>query len=98
MNLPRYFFFIFLFAIIVSCSSEKKKTFLADHTALNSVLVKSLDGRISSAGDLIKGHRVRVFYFLMPGCRMCEAYTLPINSFVAHCTAIDIFFLRLFIC
>ncbi len=80
MNLPRYFFFIFLFAIIVSCSSENKKTFLADHTALNSVLVKSLDGRISSAGDLIKGHRVSVFYFLMPGCPMCEAYTLPINE------------------
>jgi hypothetical protein len=76
----RYSLFIFLFSFILSCSSEEKKTFSPANGALNSIVVKSLDGKVFPVSDLIKGHRVSVFYFLMPGCPMCEAYTLPINE------------------
>ena len=79
MNLfLRYFFAIFLFSCAISCSTEEKKTFSG--TALGSARIKSLDGKIFQASDLLKGQRASVIYFLMPGCPMCESYTLTINE------------------
>jgi len=40
----------------------------------------SPDGKKIPVSDLIQHHRASVFYFLMPGCPMCESYTRPINE------------------
>ena len=97
MNLfSRCFFFIFLFSFILSCSPEEKKTFPVDSRTLKSITVKSLDGKISSVSDLISRHRATVFYFLMPGCPMCESYTLAINELDKKFSGKEISFFGIF--
>src|SRR5258705_1706930 len=79
MNLfLRFCFFIFLF-FSVSCSREEKKT-VSVNDGLKSITLKSLEGKNFSIAELVTGHRASVFYFLMPGCPMCESYSLSINE------------------
>ena len=79
MNLfSRGYIFVFLFCII-SCSTEEKNN-LSDRADFNSAALKSLDGRIFSVNDMIHRNGISVIYFLMPGCPMCETYTLSINE------------------
>lgn len=81
MNLfLRGFIYVFLFSCAISCSREKKKNISADPEELKSTAVKSLDGKIFLVGNLLKQNHITVFYFLMPGCPMCESYTRTINE------------------
>jgi peroxiredoxin len=95
MNIfSRCFCFIFLFAGIIGCTPEEKKTFPVDE--LQSISVTSLDGNIVSVRDLIAGNHVSVFYFLMPGCPMCESYSLPLNELDAKFSGKGISFFGIF--
>ena len=67
---------VFLF----SCSPEEKRIAPPDSSQINSLLLKSIGGNIIAMNDLLKHHRATVIYFLMPGCPMCESYTLTINE------------------
>src|SRR5262245_21851208 len=79
MNLfLRYFICIFLFSCMASCSKKGKTS--PDPETLRSTAVKSLDGKIFLVGNLLKPNHATVFYFLMPGCPMCESYALTINE------------------
>jgi len=69
-----------LTAFLFSCSSEEKKVALADSSQISSLTIESLEGKKISVVELLKHNRASVFYFLMPGCPMCESYTLTINE------------------
>ena len=78
-SVPRYIVLIILFLRIIGCSREEKKT-IAVNGELESITLKSLDGKTFSVHELVAGHHSSVFYFLMPGCPMCESYSLSINK------------------
>ncbi|HLG36281.1 MAG TPA: redoxin family protein [Bacteroidia bacterium] len=78
--LCRLFIAPVILSFFFSCSSEEKKVAPPDSSQINSLSLKSLDGKDFPVSDLLKHHRANVFYFLMPGCPMCESYTLTINK------------------
>ena len=67
---------LFLF----SCTAEEKKVSAPGSSRISSVTLKSLDGKTSSVGELLKNNRVNIFYFLIPDCPVCEFYSLDINK------------------
>ena len=73
-------FLAVLLLCLAGCAQKEKETFPPNTEPLTSVSIKSLDGKIFSVHDVIKKHRANVFYFLMPGCPMCESYTRSINE------------------
>ena len=81
-KIPLYRLFIALIIslLLFSCSPEEKRNVPVASSQLNLLALKSIDGKISSVGGLVNGHPATVFYFLMPGCPMCESYTLAINK------------------
>lgn len=97
MNLfLRSIFIIFLFSQITTCTREEKKTLPVANGELKSIVVKSLDGKISSLNDLVQGHKASVFYFLMPGCPMCESYRHTIDELNEKFSGKRIFFCAIF--
>src|ERR1041384_6589676 len=80
MNFFRVSILIFLFSYLAGCSQEEKKNPAVNSEQFKAIIVKSPDGKKIPVSDLIQHHRASVFYFLMPGCPMCESYTRPINE------------------
>ena len=86
---------LFLFCFFYSCH-EKHDKVTASPSELSSVVLKSLDGNALPMKELLRGHRASVFYFLMPGCPMCESYTRTINELDKKFSSHDIFFNAVF--
>lgn len=91
----RFILCISLFSLIVACSREEKKN-LPVNGGLESIEIKSLDGKISSLNDLVQGHKASVFYFLMPGCPMCEGYRRTIDELNEKFSTKGFFFCAIF--
>jgi peroxiredoxin len=84
--------FIFLF---YSCREERGKEPVSP-SELSSVALKSLDGNSVQLKSLLNGHRATAFYFLMPGCPMCESYTRSINELSEKFSSPEISFVAVF--
>ena len=76
----RLFIAIIFSLLLFSCAPEEKKTVPVNSSQINTLTLKSLDGKTSSVNALVKNHSATVFYFLMPGCPMCESYTRTVNE------------------
>ena len=88
----RLFIALIFSLLLFSCAPEEKKIVQVDGSQLSSLTLKSLDGKIFSVSGLLKNHPASVFYFLMPGCPMCESYTRTINELAQKFSANEISF------
>jgi peroxiredoxin len=68
-----------LITLFSSCREEQNRT-TASTAELPSVVLKSIDGKDFSVRNLLEGNCASVFFFLMPGCPMCEWYSLSIRE------------------
>lgn len=75
----RWAVIIFLVSLFNCCREEQSKEPVSSFE-LSSAVLKSLDGNSVQLKNLLSSHRATAIYFLMPGCPMCESYTLSINE------------------
>jgi hypothetical protein len=82
-------------SLFYSCWEEQSKEPVSS-AELSSISLKSIDGKETTVKNILSGHRATAFYFLMPGCPMCESYTRPINELSEKFSSQEISFVAVF--